>query len=74
MTTLNYERELGGVQEKLKKLEQEMAEMHEDVREIRDVVVSVKGGWKTIAVIASLSAGVGALITKIGAWLAMFPR
>ena len=74
MTSLNYERELGGVQEKLKKLEQEMAEMHNDVREIRDVVVSVKGGWKTIAVIASLSAGVGALITKLGAWLAMFPR
>ena len=74
MSSLNYERELGGVQEKLKKLEQEMAEMHEDVREIRDVVVSVKGGWKTIAVIASLSAGVGALITKLGAWLAMFPR
>ena len=74
MSSLNYERELGGVQEKLKKLEQEMAEMHNDVREIRDVVVSVKGGWKTIAVIASLSAGVGALITKLGAWLAMFPR
>lgn len=74
MSSLNYERELGGVQEKLKKLELEMAEMHDDVREIRDVVVSVKGGWKTIAVIASLSAAVGAFITKLGAWLMMLPR
>ena len=74
MSSINYERELGGVQEKLKKMEQEMAEMHEDVREIRDVVVSVKGGWKTIAVIASLSAAVGAFITKLGAWLMMLPR
>ena len=69
MTSLNYERELGGVQEKLKKLEQEMAEMHEDVREIRDVVVSVKGGWKTIAVIASLSAAIGGVIAKFIPWL-----
>lgn len=69
MSSLNYERELGGVQEKLKKLEQEMAEMHEDVREIRDVVVSVKGGWKTIAVIASLSAAIGGLIAKLIPWL-----
>ena len=74
MTSLNYERELGGVQEKLKKLEQEMAEMHNDVREIRDVVVSVKGGWKTIAAIATLSAAIGALITKLSAWFLMLPR
>ena len=71
---MSYERELGGVQEKLKKLESEVSEMRDDVREIRDVVVSVKGGWKTIAVIASLSAAVGAFITKLGAWLMMLPR
>lgn len=74
MTTPGYERELGGVQARLEALEQGQAQIQHDVREIRDVVVSVKGGWKTIAVIASLSAGVGALITKIGAWLAMLPR
>jgi hypothetical protein len=74
MTSPGYERELGGVQARLEALEEGQATMIRDVREIRDVVVSVKGGWKTIAVIASLSAGVGALITKIGAWLAMFPR
>lgn len=74
MSSINYERELGGVQEKLKKLEKEMADMHNDVREIRDVVVSVKGGWKTIAVIASLSAAVGAAMIKFLTWLSFLPR
>ena len=71
---MSYERELGGVQEKLKKLESEVSEMRDDVREIRDVVVSVKGGWKTIAVIASLSAAVGAAMIKFLTWVSFLPR
>lgn len=38
MSSIGYERELGGVQEKLKRLEEEMSAMREDVREIRDAV------------------------------------
>ena len=74
MTDPGYERELGGVQARLEELERGQDQIKRDVREIRDVVVSVKGGWKTIAVIASLSAAIGALVTKIAAWLMMLPR
>lgn len=74
MTTNGYERELGGVQARLEELERGQQQIKDDVREIRDVVVSVKGGWKTIAVIASLSAAVGVFLTKISAWFLMLPR
>jgi hypothetical protein len=74
MTSPGYERELGGVQEKLKKLESEVADMHKDIREIRDVVVSVKGGWKTLSIIAALSAAVGGLIAKFIPWAMNLPR
>jgi hypothetical protein len=74
MTSPGYERELGGVQEKLKKLESEVADMHKDIREIRDVVVSVKGGWKTLSIIAALSAAVGGMIAKFIPWAMNLPR
>lgn len=69
MTSPGYERELGGVQARLEALEEGQTQIQRDVREIRDVVVSVKGGWKTIAVIASLSAAIGGLIAKLIPWL-----
>ena len=74
MTSQGYERELGGVQARLEALEEGQDVIKRDVREIRDVVVSVKGGWKTIAVIASLSAAIGALIVKLGTWLMLLPK
>lgn len=64
MTSVGYERELGGVQERLEELERGQEQTKRDVREIRDVVVSVKGGWKTLSIIAALSAAVGGLIAK----------
>lgn len=64
MTSVGYERELGGVQERLEELERGQEQIKRDVREIRDVVVSVKGGWKTLSIIAALSAAVGGLIAK----------
>jgi chromosome condensin MukBEF ATPase and DNA-binding subunit MukB len=70
----NYERELGGVQARLENLETEMAAMHKDVRDIRDVVVSVQGGWKTLAILASFSAAAGALLVKFISWLDFLPR
>ncbi len=74
MTSPGYERELGGVQARLEALEEGQEKLLRDVREIRDVVVSVKGGWKTIAVIASLSAAIGGLMVKFSAWLMLLPR
>lgn len=74
MTSQGYERELGGVQARLEALEEGQTQIQRDVREIRDVVVSVKGGWKTIAVIASLSAAIGGLIAKIIPWLMSLPK
>ncbi len=70
----SYERELGGVQARLEALEEGQATIQRDVREIRDVVVSVKGGWKTLSVIAALSAVVGGLIVKFLAWAMLLPR
>jgi hypothetical protein len=74
MTSPGYERELGGVQARLEQLEEGQEKLLKDVREIRDVVVSVKGGWKTLSIIAALSAAIGALIPKLLTWLMLLPR
>ncbi len=70
----NYERELGGVQEKLKSLEDDLFSMRKDVKEIRDIVVGVKGGWKTISVIVAVSATVGAIAAKLAPLVAFFTQ
>ena len=67
MTTPGYERELGGIQERLKAMEETQGEMQTDIKAIRDVVVSVKGGWKTISIIVAVSGALGALVSNISA-------
>lgn len=74
MTSPGYERELGGVQARLEALEEGQEAIRRDVREIRDVVVSVKGGWKTLTILAGLSAVVGGLIVKFLTWIIYLPK
>ena len=58
-------------EERLARLEQQMAdtrddlkEMRQDVRVIRDTLSEAKGGWKTLALIAGASGTLGALAVK----------
>lgn len=62
MTTL--EREVGALEARMQTVEQEIHAMRNDVREIRDALVTARGGWKTLTVVIGISVSLGAFIAK----------
>jgi hypothetical protein len=67
------DREIGELRARIAALESEMQLVRRDVREIRDALVAVRGGWKALALIVAVSASLGAAISKL-APLAFWPR
>lgn len=63
MTTI--ERDMGALQARMEAVEQEVHAIRRDVREIRDAVVTARGGWKVATVVIGLSASMGAILGKI---------
>jgi hypothetical protein len=57
---------MGETQGRLLALESDMQELRRDVREIRDALVTVRGGWTLLSAVIGLSASLGAIIGK---WL-----
>lgn len=68
---MSLEREVGALEARMAKVESEILAMSADVREIRDAIVTARGGWKTLSVVIGLSASVGALIGKIVPFLVL---
>jgi len=60
----DLERELGGLQARMETVEHELQAIRSDVREIRDALVRVKGGWMVLVLAFSAAASVGAWIGK----------
>lgn len=59
------ERDLGALEARMEAVEQEVQAMRRDVREIRDAVVTARGGWKVATVVIGLSASMGAVLGKL---------
>ena len=59
------EREIGALQARMETVEQELQAIRADVREIRDALVTAKGGWTTLSLIVGLSVSFGTLLGKI---------
>jgi chromosome condensin MukBEF ATPase and DNA-binding subunit MukB len=60
----SIERELGNLEARMQTVETELQAMRIDVREIRDALVSVKGGWRTLTIVIGLATTAGALLGK----------
>jgi chromosome condensin MukBEF ATPase and DNA-binding subunit MukB len=56
----DVEREVGRLEARMETVEVELQGIRADVREIRDALVSAKGGWWVLTVAISLAAAVGA--------------
>lgn len=69
-----YERELGEMTAKIHHLETTVNGMSKDLREIRDTLLQAKGGWKTVMMVAGVSATIGGLMVKVLPFLSAFPR
>lgn len=63
MTSL--ERDVGGLEARMRLMEQEIHAIREDVREIRDALVSARGGWKTLTLVIGMSISAGALLSRL---------
>lgn len=61
----NLDRDVGALEARMRSVEQEIHAMRSDVREIRDALVSVRGGWKTLTLVIGFSASMGAAIAKL---------
>lgn len=58
------ERELGALQARMETVEQELQALRSDVREIRDALVQVRGGWTTLSIVIGLSLSAGAAVGR----------
>jgi chromosome condensin MukBEF ATPase and DNA-binding subunit MukB len=57
----SIERELGNLEARMQTVESELGAIRSDVRDIRDALVTAKGGWRTLLLVISLATSVGAL-------------
>jgi chromosome condensin MukBEF ATPase and DNA-binding subunit MukB len=63
MTTI--ERDIGALEARMQTVEQEIHAMRQDVREIRDALVTARGGWKTLSLVIGFSVTFGALLARL---------
>jgi len=60
----NIERDVGALEARMQAVEQEIHAMRQDVREIRDALVTARGGWKTLTLVIGFSVTFGAMLSR----------
>jgi hypothetical protein len=65
ITPAHREREFGRLEARLDAVEDDLRGLVRDVREIRDALATVRGGWRLLALIVGASASLGALAAKL---------
>lgn len=60
----NIESDVGALEARMLTVEQEIHAMRQDVREIRDALVTARGGWKTLTLVIGFSATFGAMLSR----------
>ena len=66
----SVDRDLGEHSARLANLERNVAAIHDDLTEVRDMMVAAKGGWKAIAIVSGIAGTAGGLLVKVLPWLA----
>lgn len=62
---MSLDRDVGALEARIGILENDLQAIRRDVREIRDVLVGARGGWKTLTVVIGASVWVGAIVGKL---------
>ena len=65
----SIERELGNLQARMELVESELQALRQDMREIRDVLLSARGGWRLFMLAFTVAASVGAALDHVLPWL-----
>jgi chromosome condensin MukBEF ATPase and DNA-binding subunit MukB len=61
---VDVERDVGRLEARMETVEAELQGIRADVREIRDALVSAKGGWLVLTAAISLAAAAGAFASS----------
>lgn len=67
MTTT--EQQIGALQAEMEHVQDDVAEIKRDVREMRDILLQARGGWRMMLTVGTICAVAGGLATKILGWL-----
>ena len=68
---MSLAREVGALEARMQAVESEMQAVRADVREIRDALVTARGGWKMLTLVIGFSVSLGA---ALGQLLPSLPR
>lgn len=60
----NIERDMGSLEARMQTVETELQGIRSDVREIRDALVAMRGGWRTLVLLLSLASALGAMVGR----------
>jgi hypothetical protein len=63
------DRDIGRHEEAIDTLKDEVTALRKDIAEIKSILATAKGGWKTLMVLGSIAGTVGAAIVKLIAML-----
>ena len=61
----SIERELGNLHARIETVESEIHALRDDTRDMRDALLALKNGWRTLLVIVSLATSLGASLDHI---------
>jgi hypothetical protein len=62
---MTLDRDVGALQARMENVEAELQAIRSDVREIRDALVTARGGWRTLSIVIALSMSIGAAAAKL---------
>jgi CHAD domain-containing protein len=60
----SFDREIGELRARMAAVETDLHDMRRDVREIRDALVGLRGGWRVLSLVVAISASFGAVASK----------
>lgn len=58
------ERDIGRHDEAINTLKNEVAALRADIAEVKEILASARGGWKTLVAVGSFAGAIGAAIVK----------
>ena len=62
---MSIDRDVGALEARMEMVESEIHAIRQDVREIRDALVTARGGWRMLTLVIGASLSVGTLIGKL---------
>jgi chromosome condensin MukBEF ATPase and DNA-binding subunit MukB len=65
MEMTSLERDVGALEARMQAVEQEIQAMRADVRDIRDALVTARGGWKLLTLVIGGSVSFGVALAKL---------